>query len=254
MEYLCATKKLTMKSKILSIACILSMLSLGSCQGQENSKMKSKGKGAVTLNNNSDSLSYAIGTDIGRNFLMNELGNINTEILAKGMQAAFDKDSSVMNSQQSQALIEAYMQSMQRKKQEAESKKFDDNKNKGAAFLAENGKKAGVKTLPSGLQYLVMKEGNGPKPKETDIVKTHYHGTLINGKVFDSSVERGEPVSFPVNGVIKGWVEALQLMPVGSKWKLFIPYNLAYGEQGSPPTIGPGEALVFEVELISIGE
>ena len=157
-----------MKSKILSIACILSMLSLGSCQGQENSKMKSKGKGSVSLNNNSDSLSYAIGTDIGRNFLMNELGSINTEILAKGMQAAFDKDSSVMNSQQSQALIEAYMQSMQRKKQEAESKTFDDNKNKGAAFLEENGKKAGVKTLPSGLQYLVMKEGSGPKPKETD--------------------------------------------------------------------------------------
>lgn len=243
-----------MNSKIVLIISFISVMSLGSCQGQQKPGGKSSGKNAAKLTNDVDSLSFAIGTDIGRNFLMNELGNINIEILAKGMQAAFDKDSSVMTMDQCQAVIEGYMQAMQRKKQEAENKKFTDNKNKGAAFLAENGKKSGVKTLPSGLQYSIMKEGNGPKPKETDIVKTHYHGTLIDGKVFDSSVNRGEPVSFPLNGVIKGWTEALQLMPVGSKWKLFIPYNLAYGEQGSPPTIGPGETLIFEVELLSIGE
>ncbi|MFM2190432.1 MAG: hypothetical protein RL491_818, partial [Bacteroidota bacterium] len=144
------------------------------------------------------------------------------------------------------------VQSLQQKKQEESGKKLKENKDKGTAFLSENGKKSGVKTLPSGLQYSIIKEGKGPKPKETDMVKTHYHGTLIDGTVFDSSVERKEPATFPVNGVIKGWVEALQLMPVGSKWKLFIPSDLAYGDAGSPPTIGPGETLVFEVELLSI--
>jgi FKBP-type peptidyl-prolyl cis-trans isomerase FklB len=243
-----------MNAKIVLTISIISAMSLGSCQGQQKPGGSSKGKNPVKLTNDIDSLSFAIGTDIGRNFMMNELGNINVDILAKGMQATFDKDSSIMSQQQCQAVIEAYMQGLQKKKQEAENLKFNENKSKGTAFLAENGKKSGVVTLPSGLQYSIMKEGKGDKPKATDIVKTHYHGTLISGKVFDSSVERGEPVSFPLNGVIKGWTEALQLMPVGSKWKLFIPYNLAYGDQGSPPTIGPGETLIFEVELLSIGE
>jgi len=126
------------------------------------------------------------------------------------------------------------------------------NKAAGAAFLAENAKKTGVTALPSGLQYEVMKAGTGAKPGPTDKVTTHYHGTLLDGTVFDSSVDRGQPASFPVNGVIKGWVEALQLMPVGSKWKLFIPSDLAYGDYGSPPKIQPGATLIFEVELISV--
>ena len=122
----------------------------------------------------------------------------------------------------------------------------------GAKFLAENAKKEGVTTLDSGLQYEVLAEGNGPSPKATDQVTTHYHGQLIDGTVFDSSVERGQPATFPVNGVIKGWVEALQLMNVGSKWRLFVPHNLAYGDQAAGPTIKPFSTLIFDVELLSI--
>ncbi len=122
----------------------------------------------------------------------------------------------------------------------------------GKAFLAENAKKKGVTTTASGLQYEVMKEGTGAKPTAAETVKVHYHGTLTNGEVFDSSVQRGEPISFPLNGVIKGWTEGLQLMPTGSKFKFTIPSDLAYGDRGSPPKIGPGATLIFEVELLGI--
>lgn len=128
----------------------------------------------------------------------------------------------------------------------------DSKLDAGGSFLAENAKKEGVKTTASGLQYKVLKSGTGPSPKATDGVKVHYHGTLINGTVFDSSVERGEPISFPVGGVIPGWVEALQLMKVGDKWKLFIPAKLAYGEQSPSPQIPPNSVLLFEVELLGI--
>ena len=126
------------------------------------------------------------------------------------------------------------------------------NLEEGLKFLAENSKKDGVTTLPSGLQYEVLKEGEGDIPVSTDQVKCHYHGTLISGNVFDSSVERGEPAVFPVNGVIQGWVEALQLMSVGSKWKLFVPSELAYGQQGAGGAIGPNTTLIFDVELLEI--
>jgi len=126
------------------------------------------------------------------------------------------------------------------------------NEKRGEDFLAENAQKPGVIVLPDGLQYKVLREGEGPKPSLTDTVKVNYHGTLIDGTVFDSSYERGEPAVFPVNGVIKGWQEALQMMPVGSKWKLFIPADLAYGDQGAPPYIAGGSTLIFEVELLEI--
>jgi FKBP-type peptidyl-prolyl cis-trans isomerase FklB len=126
------------------------------------------------------------------------------------------------------------------------------NRKKSEEFLAANAKKEGVKTLPDGLQYIVLKEGTGKKPSATDEVEVHYHGTFIDGKVFDSSVERGEPSSFPVNRVIPGWTEALQLMKEGSKWKIFIPSDFAYGPHGRPPKIGPNQALVFEVELLHV--
>ena len=136
--------------------------------------------------------------------------------------------------------------------QEMEAKKFGGNIEEGKKFLEANAKRPGVVTLPSGLQYEIMKAGNGPVPKSTDRVKVHYTGTLINGQVFDSSVQRGEPAVFGVTQVIQGWVEALQLMPVGSKWKLAIPYSLAYGERGAGRDIGPFSTLIFEVELLGI--
>lgn len=154
--------------------------------------------------------------------------------------------------EQVQACIGAYMGEKQKVKDQEEKAKAGVNLEKGKKFLEDNGKRKGVITLPSGLQYEILKEGNGPKPTATDKVTTHYHGTTIDGKVFDSSVERGQPAQFGVNQVIPGWTEALQLMPVGSKWKLFIPSNLAYGESGAGGAIGPNETLVFEVELISI--
>jgi FKBP-type peptidyl-prolyl cis-trans isomerase FklB len=128
------------------------------------------------------------------------------------------------------------------------------NRKEGEAFLAANKSKDGVKTLPDGMQYKVLTEGKGPKPSASDTVTVNYRGTLINGTEFDSSYKRGQPASFPVGGVIKGWTEALQLMPVGSKWQLFIPADLAYGDRGAGGDIGPGETLIFEVELLSIGE
>ena len=239
-----------MKS-IIQVSAFCMVLSLvTSCQGQGQSANEQGGK--PVMKTKLDSLSYAIGSDIGRNLKMSELDNISIEMMSAGMRDVFSGKEATMTQQQCQPVINSYVQSLQQKKQEESGKKLKENKDKGTAFLSENGKKSGVKTLPSGLQYSIIKEGKGPKPKETDMVKTHYHGTLIDGTVFDSSVERKEPATFPVNGVIKGWVEALQLMPVGSKWKLFIPSDLAYGDAGSPPTIGPGETLVFEVELLSI--
>jgi FKBP-type peptidyl-prolyl cis-trans isomerase len=130
-------------------------------------------------------------------------------------------------------------------------KKENDNLKAGETFLAENGKRETVVTLPSGLQYEIIKQGDGPKPLSTNTVTCHYHGTTIKGEVFDSSVQRGQPASFPLNGVIKGWTEALQLMPVGSKWKLFIPPQLAYGNRNISREIGPNSTLIFEVELLS---
>lgn len=239
-----------MKNPLNSLVVLAMTILASSCQGQNAKEIASKSD--VKMSTDLDSLSYAIGLDIGKNLKMSDLDNINIEIMSNGMLAAFKGDESVMNQQKTQDIISKYVQKLQQKKQEESGKQLQGNKDKCSKFLADNAKKSGVKTLPSGLQYSVIKEGKGAKPKETDVVKTHYHGTLIDGTVFDSSVDRGEPATFPVNGVIKGWVEALQLMSVGSKWKLFVPSDLAYGDNGMPPTIGPGETLIFEVELISI--
>ena len=144
------------------------------------------------------------------------------------------------------------MQAFENSMREKEAARGNEAKAAGEKFLAENGKKKGVTTTASGLQYEILKAGDGLKPQATDRVNVHYHGTLLNGKVFDSSVERGQPITFGVQEVIKGWTEALQLMPVGSKWRIFIPSNLAYGEQGAGGDIGPNEALIFDVELLGI--
>jgi FKBP-type peptidyl-prolyl cis-trans isomerase FklB len=148
----------------------------------------------------------------------------------------------------------AFQKEMMAKQQELAKRLGEKNKKEGEAFLSENRKKEGIKALPSGLQYKVVKAGTGKKPKSTDTVTTHYRGTLIDGTEFDSSYRRGQPASFPVSGVIAGWTEALQLMEEGAKWQLFIPPNLAYGERGAGSQIGPNATLIFEIELISIQE
>ncbi len=199
----------------------------------------------ISLDNEIDSVSYSLGVSAGSYYLKQGFDTINTEAFYLGFKSAIKKMELQCSEEESNAILQAFFQ-------KASEAKYDDVKKEGEDFLKENAGKEGVVTLPSGLQYKIIKEGTGAKPQLTDKVKVHYHGTLIDGTVFDSSVDRGEPISFPVNGVIAGWTEALQLMPVGSKWKLFIPYNLAYGERGAGQQIGPFSTLVFEVELLDI--
>ncbi len=193
-----------------------------------------------------DKASYSLGMNIASSLKSEGVSEINAEMFAKGLEDMLKGNKLEISIQEAYETIQNFLS-------EANAKKFEKNITEGKKFLEENGKRTGVVTLPSGLQYEIMKEGNGPKPKATDTVTTHYHGTLIDGTVFDSSVERDQPASFPVNGVIQGWVEALQLMPVGSKWKLFIPSELAYGANPHPGgPIEPHMALIFEVELLAI--
>lgn len=199
---------------------------------------------AQNLKNNMDSVSYSLGVLFAQNFKNGEKLSIDANAMAKGFQDAVAGTETIKVEQANQ-LFSQFMANQNKSK-------YTATLEKGAKFLEENGKRPGVKTTASGLQYEVMKEGTGAMPKATDKVTTHYHGTLLDGKVFDSSVNRGQPIDFPCNGVIQGWQEALQLMKVGSKWKLFVPYNLAYGERGAGGDIGPYETLIFEVELLKI--
>jgi FKBP-type peptidyl-prolyl cis-trans isomerase len=192
--------------------------------------------------------SYAMGLDMGRAYKKQSL-EINLEALVRGIKDGGSGAKPVLSEEEIAAVAEEINKQMAARRAEQVGK----NLAAGTAYLAANGKKPGVITLPSGLQYKVLKAGTGKKPKATDTVKTHYKGTLIDGTVFDSSIDRKEPVSFPVGNVIPGWVEALQLMPVGSKWQLVIPAKLAYGERGTPGgEIPPNSTLVFEIELLSI--
>jgi FKBP-type peptidyl-prolyl cis-trans isomerase FklB len=196
---------------------------------------------APALKNSVDSFSYAIGLSIASFYKAQGIKNINNTLVIKALADA-KADKPLLNETQVNNCIVSYMQAAAKEK---------PNKKAGDAWLAENKKKPGVVTTQSGLQYKIEKEGTGPKPKVTDQVKVHYHGTLIDGSVFDSSVERGQPITLGLSNVIPGWTEALQLMPVGSKWKLFIPSELAYGDQETGK-IQAGSALIFDVELIEI--
>lgn len=198
-----------------------------------------------------DKISYAIGFDICENLKDNF--KINTDAFLQGMKDSLNATSKMTDDQIKETLTA--FQNMAKEKQMAElGRKAGENKAKGTAFLAENKTKEGIVELPSGLQYKIITEGDGALPKPEDKVKCHYTGTLIDGTVFDSSYKRNQPAVFPVNGVIKGWTEALQLMKVGSKWMLYIPSDIAYGDRGAGNVIEPGSALVFEVELLSIEE
>jgi FKBP-type peptidyl-prolyl cis-trans isomerase FklB len=199
----------------------------------------------VALRNSQDSLSYAIGLSVANFYKQQNITNINTSLVMRAINDVNKNARLMLDEQQANATIMNYMQKMK-------AEKAAGNKKLGQDFLAANKNKPGVVTTASGLQYTILKEGTGPKPALTDQVRVHYHGTLIDGRVFDSSVDRGQPIELSVNGVIPGWTEALQLMPVGSKWKLFIPSNLAYGDQQAGPMIAPGSTLIFDVELLDI--
>jgi FKBP-type peptidyl-prolyl cis-trans isomerase len=204
----------------------------------------------ATLKTPKDKLSYIIGVQIGTD-LKSQSVDVDPVIVNRGLQDSISGKALLIGDQEAKEIIAAYQKERAGKMAEEKKKLGEKNKVEGAAFLTENKKKEGVKTLPSGLQYKVIKEGTGKTPKATDTVVTQYKGTLIDGKEFDSSYKRGEPATFPVNGVIRGWTEALQLMKEGSTWQLVVPPELAYGDQGAGP-IGPNATLIFEVELVSV--
>ena len=192
-----------------------------------------------------DKVSYAMGIGIGRQLADMGANDIVTEDFAAAMKDVLTGAQLQIDETEAQAMVQEYLQ---RKGEE----RLKNVKAEGEAFLADNAKKEGIVTLPSGLQYQVLQEGNGKSPKATDQVKCHYEGTLINGKVFDSSYRRGEPATFPLNGVIAGWTEGLQLMKEGAKYRFFIPFNLAYGTRGAGQDIPPYATLIFDVELIEV--
>ena len=211
---------------------------------------KSAAPAPLALKTEKDKFSYALGMNLG-NSLHRQSVPVDPAILLRGLKDAL-AGKTLMTDDDARAALKAVQTEMQKKMQETMQAAGAANKKEGDAFLATNKTKEGVTTLPSGLQYKILTAGTGPKPTATDSVVCNYRGTLINGKEFDSSYKRGEPATFPVNGVIKGWTEALQLMPVGSKWQLFVPADLAYGDRGAGTDIGPGSTLIFEVELVSI--
>jgi len=196
--------------------------------------------------------SYVIGVQLGKQLMISK-EDLNLEAMKLGMQDIFSGTKPRLSNNEMRSAMIHYQESKKKRELSMMSKFSNHNKKEGIAYLTANKNKSGVITLASGLQYKVLKSGTGKiSPKASDTVVTHYHGTLINGTVFDSSYDRGEAVSFPVNAVIKGWTEALKMMKVGDKWQLVIPSNLAYGEQGAPPKIGPGATLIFDVELLDI--
>jgi FKBP-type peptidyl-prolyl cis-trans isomerase FklB len=210
----------------------------------------------VTLDTNQQQVSYIIGRDLARNFAQQGL-ELDIDTLAAALKEGLAGEPSRLSQEQMQAAMQQLQEQLggdlgEDEDDDTQATSMNNNKAEGEAFLAENAQKPGVTTLPSGLQYEIITEGTGKTPTLRSSVTTHYHGTLPNGKVFDSSYQRGQPATFPVNGVIAGWTEALQLMPEGSKWRLYIPSDLAYGKRGAGRDIGPDAALVFDVELLKV--
>lgn len=229
-----------MNKRILIISCCI-VLTASMVFGQEKMELKT----------DNDKLSYALGASMARNLKQYEV-DLNMDLYIKGMKDVFAGSKELLTEKEIASIIAKTQENVKARMQEKAMEQLEKNKKDGEEFLANNKKKKGVKTLPSGLQYKVITEGKGKSPKATDQVTVNYRGMLIDGTEFDSSYKRGEPATFAVNGVIKGWTEALQLMKEGSKWELFIPANLAYAERGAPG-IPPNSTLIFEVELIKIG-
>lgn len=238
--------------RLLRSLLILALLTTVCCAQKEPAKPKAKPKQDDSpLKTLKERASYAIGLNIGKSIKQDDI-DIDIELLAKGLADAVRGEKPLLTDAQIQETMIAFQRQVRENQLKKAKALADENKKKGEAFLAANKKKKGVITLKSGLQYQVIMTGNGATPKKTDVIKAHYHGTLIDGTVFDSSVERKEPLEFSVTGVIKGWTEALLKMKVGDKWRVVLPPELAYGERGSGPKIGPGTVLVFEMELLEI--
>ncbi len=203
-----------------------------------------------SLETEEQKVSYSFGLVFGKR-MINDLPDLDVDVFVQGLKDSFQGKAPLLTDEQVGKILEEFQRDMQQQQVEKVQAIGATNKKSGTDFLAENKDKEGVVTLESGLQYKILTEGKGAQPGASDVVRVHYTGSLVNGEVFDSSVERGDPVTFPVNGVIAGWTEALQLMPKGSKWQLFIPSDLAYGPNGNR-SIGPNETLLFDVELIEI--
>ncbi|AXP81298.1 putative FKBP-type peptidyl-prolyl cis-trans isomerase FkpA precursor [Mariniflexile rhizosphaerae] len=229
--------------KFLGVVLAASILS--SCGGQGVSKR--------ALKTELDSVSYAIGMDVARN-VKTSVSEIDSELFIQGYMNVLDSTNILIKEENAQQVLTAYFQKKQAEKMKKQQEEAEKEKVVGEKFLEENKSKAGVKVTESGLQYIVLKEGTGAKPTAESKVKVHYHGTLIDGTVFDSSVDRGEPTEFGVGQVIRGWTEGLQLMSVGSKYKFFIPQDLGYGARQAGEKIKPYSTLIFEVELLEIVE
>ena len=208
-------------------------------------------KTPLALKTDKDKVSYAIGVNIGKS-MRKDTVDIDPAIFNRGMKDALSGGKLLLTDEEMKVALTKLQTDLRAKQEQAAQKAGEINKKAGDDFLAQNKTKEGVLALPDGLQYKILKEGTGPKPSATDSVVCNYRGTLLDGTEFDSSYKRGQPATFPVSGVIKGWTEAVQLMPVGSKWQLFVPADLAYGNRGAGPDIGPNATLIFEVELLSI--
>lgn len=242
------------------------MLLLGTALAQQTPPAKPKAAPAAktaqptaaksqpaALTTTKEKFSYALGMNLGSN-LHRQSVEVDPDVLLRGLKAGLTGSKTEITEEEARTAMTEMQNEVRQKMQEKMQQAAEANKKEGDAFLAANKTKDGVVTLPSGLQYKILTAGTGAKPTATDSVVCNYKGTLINGKEFDSSYKRGQPATFPVNGVIKGWTEALQLMPVGSKWQLVIPSDLAYGDRGQGADIGPGATLIFEVELLSISK
>ncbi|HEY3699077.1 MAG TPA: FKBP-type peptidyl-prolyl cis-trans isomerase [Spongiibacteraceae bacterium] len=230
-----------MRTKLILCAAIATAL-IG-CQPKVEKK-------ELKLQTDEQKVSYGIGLMEGKRFKQDF--NVDIDAFTAGLKASISGDKALMTEDEIKTTIQTFGQKLMAKREEEQKAQGEKNKTASAAFMTENGKKEGIKTAASGLQYKIVTEGKGAKPKADDTVEVNYKGTLIDGTEFDSSYKRGQPVTFPVNGVIPGWTEALQLMPVGSKFELFIPSDLAYGPGGTGGVIGPNQALIFEVELLDI--
>jgi FKBP-type peptidyl-prolyl cis-trans isomerase len=246
-----------MKTRTLAVVAA-SLLALSACKDDKAAAPVAATAPTSATSTQEQKVSYILGMNIGGQFKANQVTLVDTSFI-EGIKTAVDGSEPKLSKEEIQQTMQAFQAEMQKKQEEAQKAQQAaaevaavKNKEDGAKFLAENGKKAGVKTTASGIQYEVLTEGKGDKPKATDTVTVNYVGTLIDGKEFDSSIKRNEPATFAVGAVIPGWVEILQLMPVGSKWKVVIPSDLAYGAGGTGGDIGPNATLVFEVELLKI--